>query len=160
MVLDPTVRESNLKDSIKRFLHSNKANLSASGPVPLLFDKSLAEPAVQRGPETADKWIAVAFGRVDFGTVSRAVLYLNVCTRKDPEGYKLSQLRDRLLGLFFDPDYSNGKVPIPLYQSNTDPWTIVGYMLPVVSYETGGRFERDETKFKSITLELRWGARG
>ena len=157
MVLDATVREANFKDSIKKLLLDNRGSLVAHGSVPILFDKSFDDPEVR--DKTLLKWVVCNLGRPQFGTVSECIVYLLPCTRKDNEGFKLAQLRDRLLGLFFDPSYPNGQKPVPLYDSSTTPWTIIGYMLPYVSYETGGKVERDETKYKSITLTLKWGAK-
>lgn len=155
MALDATARESNFKDSLKKFLRDN---LESAQSIPLLFDKSLSTPKVQ-GREV-DQWVAVRMGDVRPDSLMEAQVHFYVCTKKDPEGFKLSQLRDKVLGAFFDPTYPNGRIPVPLYRSHpTEAWVIIGYLTPVIIWQSELMDADDESKYKILQFTFKWSAK-
>ena len=100
MALDATARDSNVKDSVKKYLIDS---IFATEQIKITFDKSLSVPKIQ-GHEVT-QWVAVQFG--DFirrEPFLQLGLNLYCCTRKDPEGYQLSHLRDKVMGYLTDVD--------------------------------------------------------
>lgn len=152
MVLDSTARESNARDSFKKYMIDN---LNKTENEQLTFDKGLTVPKIQ-GIEV-DKWIAVHFGAFDDKKVATLQVNIICASRKDPEYYRLTQLRDKVVGYLVDGDGSSpGR--ITLYKSNVTPWLKIGTMQVFRDQEAvteGG----DGTKFKIIPIRLRWGAK-
>lgn len=155
MALDATAREANFKDSIKKFCIDR---FQKSLGYPCRFDRNVSTPRIQN--KEVDKWIAVFFGSSYPDNLTKADVTFHVCTRKDPEGYRLSQMRDKILGEFFDHTRVNGIIPVPFYQSHpTNPWTIVGYMYPSLVWESGRYDAEDDTIFKSLLFNFKWAAK-
>ena len=153
--LDPTVRESNLRDSIKKYFVDN---LYTTEGVELLFDKLLSTPKVQ-GNEI-DKWYAIMIGPIDLGTLSEISIDVFCCTKKDSEGFKLAQLRDKVMNYLIDTTQTDGMARITLYKSSaTEAWTNIGTMLVQIDSESAQMEAEDNTKFKTITVRLRWGSK-
>lgn len=153
MALDATAREANLRDSIKKFFIDN---LPSS--VKITFDRGLSSPNLSG--HTTDTWVAVNFGNDDPGPLSVAFLLVYVCSRQDNEGYKLAQLRDKVVTILSNTTYSDGMQRIPFYASHpTNPWTQVGTML-VQDFYIGNELRmEDETKYRLITVKLTWAAK-
>ena len=153
MALDATVRESNVWDSIRKFCVDNFARASA---IPLGFDSGLTVPKVS-GNQTVEKWVNVEQGQITSATVSEYYFRIICCTRKDNVGFKLTQLRDTVMG-YLKPDGAQGIMP--LYQTReAGAPTLVGGMIIYVGQESE-RLEADnEVKFKIIPIVLRWGAK-
>ena len=155
MTLDATAREANFKDSLKKFIRDN---LEISQSIPILFDKGLSSPKVQ-GREV-DQWVAVQLGDCKTAGLMEAQVHFFVCTKKDPEGYKLSQLRDKVLGAFFDPSYPTGSIPVPLYRSHpTQPWVVIGYITPFITWQSELQYGEDESKYKILLFTFKWSAK-
>jgi hypothetical protein len=154
VALDPTAREANIKDSIKKFFVDN---IYTAEGVELLFDKSLTTPKVQ-GREV-DRWVAVAVGGIEPDTLSTCSVTIFCCSKMDSEGFKLSQLRDKVMGYLVDSAQPDGAKRIPFYRSHaTEAWTSLGNMLVIVDSESPAFEADDGTKFKTIEIRLRWGA--
>lgn len=94
MPIDDTARESNIKDSIKKFLIDN---IYSTSKISITFDKGLTAPKIQ-GSTNVLKWVAVQWGQLELGTVASFSLKLYLCVKQDNEGFKLSQLRDTVMG--------------------------------------------------------------
>jgi len=157
MALDSTAREANVRDSIKKYFVDN---VHRGEGVEVMFDKTLTTPKVT-GQRTVTQWVSIIFGYIDMDTLSEINLDVIVCTRKDPEGFRLAQLRDKVVGYLVDTDMTDGMARIPLYKSYpTDPWELLGALI-VQSFgpESGQIIEEDETKYKIIPTRLRWGAK-
>lgn len=153
--LDSTARESNFRDSIKKYFVDN---LYRTEGVELLFDRVLSTPKVQ-GNEV-DKWFAIMFGELDLGVMSTGTLEIFCCTKKDGEGFKLAQLRDKVMKYLIDTDQTDGMARITLYKSSaTEAWTNIGTMLVQVDSESRQMEAEDGTKFKSIAVRLRWATK-
>lgn len=151
MPLDDSARESNLRDSIKKFFVDN---ISTTEGVAVTFDKALNTPMVQ-GKEV-DKWVSVTFGPVNLETMSDIIIEIYCCTRRDNEGYKLSQLRDKVMGYLVDYNMADGKARIDFYKSSySDAWILLGKILVWDILPSGDMIAADETKFKVLTVVLK-----
>ena len=153
MALDPTARQSNIVDSIKKYLEDN---VYASSGIPVSFDKVLNYPDL-RNPKT-QKWVAVRLGSIRIEDMSDIFFDIYVCTRLDNQGFVLAQTRDTVMGhLAVDPDTeSDGTKRIPFYRSHpTDAWTLIGGLVIVQVNESPVFYAPDDTKFKILTVRLR-----
>jgi len=153
MALDPTSREANFRDSVKRYFTDN---IETTEGIPLTFDKALSSPNLQG--KAVHKWVTVLFDGIHLGTMSEVGLRVFCCTRRDNEGFKLAQLRDTVMGyLVNDGTVSDGMMRIPFYRSYpvlTD-WVLLGSLLIQDVFESPQLEAPDETKYKIITVRLR-----
>jgi hypothetical protein len=151
MSLDASARESNLRDSIKKFFVDN---IQTTEGVAVTFDKALNAPLIT-GKEV-DKWVSITFGPITLDTMSDVIFEIYCCTRRDNEGYKLSQLRDKVMGYLIDYDMADGKKRIDFYQSSySGAWTLLGKLLVWEILPSGDMLAADETKFKVLTVILK-----
>ena len=155
MALDPTAREANVRDSIKKYFVD-----SMHPQYHLMFDKGLNTPNVQGTPSEIDRWISINFGSMDRGDLSEHYLMIFCCTRKDNEGFKLAQLSDAVLGYLSDDTATHGMRQIDLYRSYQDQaWVKIGGLLVQEVLESPQFLADDETKYKSLTVRLRWSSK-
>jgi hypothetical protein len=155
MALDPTAREANIRDSIKKYFVD-----SMHPQYHLMFDKGLRTPNVQGTPSGVDRWISVNFGSMDRGDLSEHFLTIFCCTRKDNEGFKLAQLSDTVLGYLSDDVATHGMKQIDFYRSYQDQaWSKIGGILVQEVLESQQFQADDETKFKILTARLRWSSK-
>jgi len=151
--LDATIRESNVLDSIKKYFYDSITTIENTA---VSYDKTLSTPKVQ-GIET-DKWVTIVPGDIVIGTLSQMTVSVICCTKKDSEGFKLAQLRDKVMAYLIDTDKTDGRARISLYRSaSSGAWTKVGAMVVSVQSETARMEADDNTKFKVITILLQWG---
>ena len=75
MVLDPTARESNFRDSWKKYLSDN---LESNG-IHISFDKSLTTPKIQ-GREVK-RWVSISFLGMRRETLSEGILEMRCCKK-------------------------------------------------------------------------------
>lgn len=151
MTLDATARESNARDSFKK--HMIDSIKTAEG-IEITFDKGLNVPNIQG--TAVNRWVAVQFGSMQAWKISTYTVNIFCCTRQDPEGYRLVQLRDKVVGYLTDS--SLGYKRIILYKSNESPWLAMGAMGVYLDSESGQMEAQDETKFKIIPVRLKWGS--
>ena len=152
MALDPTAREANVRDSIKKYFVDNLYTLEG---IDLTFDKTLSTPPVSQGIVT-HRWVAVKFSSMNFNQFSQIYMDVICCTRQDSEGYKLAQLRDTVMGYLTDTTPSDGMRRIPFYRSRaTGAWTLLGAFLVQDIAESMQMMLEDETKYKILTVRLR-----
>jgi hypothetical protein len=151
MVLDPTTREANVRDSVKKFF---KDNLYTAESIKVSFDKSLASPKLQ-GQTTVVKWVSVNFGDLDINeTLSTCELLVLPCTREDPEGYQLAHLNDKVRG------YLEASGRITLYRSyENQEWEVLGAMMVFVGIISQQMTAKDGTKYRRIPVLLKWGSK-
>jgi len=155
MTLDPTARKANFRDSIKKYLVDS---LNRSSGIELTFDKMLTAPTLQG--TSVDRWVSVVFGPVERKSMSTAYLELYCCTRKDPEGFRLSQLVDTVVGYLTDPDMTDTMKRITLYRSYpSQPWESIGSIVFQEILESDEMVYEDMTKFVILTVTCRWGSR-
>jgi len=157
MVLDPSARESNIRDSIKKYFVDN---VQRGLGVQIMFDRTLGTPKTT-GQRPVKQWVSIVFGYIDLDTLSEINLDIIVATREDPEGYQLAHLRDKVMAYLIDTTQTDGMARIPFYRSQEgQPWTLLGAMVvQTVGPESMQMIEEDETKFKIIPARLRWGTK-
>jgi len=157
MSLDPTAREANVRDSVKKFFVDG---LSRTDGVPLTFDRGLSSPQIQGDAESVDKWVAVQFDAMDVDHLGFQILSIFCCTRFDSEGFKLAQLRDRVMGYLTDSTQTDGMKRIPFYRSyESQAWELIGSLLVRIQGESAQFEAEDGSKYKIITVMLRWSAK-
>lgn len=156
MALDPTAREANFKDSIKKYVVDN---MWTTERVPISFDPALANPKVANNMELTT-WLNVRFGDLYRDDLSRANLEIRCCTRQDNEGFKLAQLCDKVLG-YFTTTEGTGIKSITFYRSyaSPTPWEIIGGIVVQDIIESGVFKAEDETNFKVLNLVLRFASK-
>lgn len=161
MAIDPTVQEYNYKYSVIEHFYSNRDLIKFDGQqVPVEFDKDITTVPLLADNTEAKTWITVRFGPMTFASVSEAELTVFCCTREDPEGRRLSQLKDKMLGLFFDPSQPTGRVLVPFYDfSDPQNWSVVSNLVPYINFQTEEIIADDHTKYRNVVLMFRWGAR-
>lgn len=155
--LNPLSRESNYKDSLKKFFVDS---IYTAESVPVSFDKMLNFPdvfqeAFRTSDERIDRWVSVISGSlVEDTPFITAYPEIYICTRRDVEGFRLAQLRDTVRG------YLDEAMVIPLYRSYAAPteWVFLTYMAVYHLGETKQLTTKDGTKFKRMSLALKWAA--
>ena len=155
--LDPTARESNFRDSVKKFFVDN---LYKTEGVELSFDKTLSTPKVQ-GVEI-EKWYMILFGSFNPNVFGDAEITIFCCAKKDSEGFKVAQLRDKVMKYLVDTDQTDCAKRVVLYRSSaTEVWTSIGTMIIEISdnAESSQMEAEDGTKFKTISVRFRWSAK-
>jgi len=152
MALDPTAREANFRDSIKKW---GVDNLETIENIPLTFDKALSSPNLQG--KVVHKWVAILFGSSHIGTMSEIYFRIFCCTRQDNEGFKLAQLKDTVMGyLTNDGSVGDGQVRIPFYRSRAvGDWTLLGSLLVIDVIPSNQLEAPDETKYIILTVRLK-----
>jgi len=156
MALDPTSREANIRDSVKKFFVDGLPGQN------LTFDKGLAQPKITGQNQSVDRWYGVDFGDLNIETMSMFIVFVYVCTRQDWEGFKLAQQRDRMFEILTDHSgtYTDNMARIPFYRSyENDPWVNIGGMVIQDIIESGSMEAPDETKFKTLTVTIRFASR-
>lgn len=156
MSLDATARESNVRDSIKKYFVDN---LKRSSGVELLFDKGLATPNLAN-KNSVTRWVSINFNSIQREKLSTLLLDFYCCTREDSEGFRLAQLTDLVIGLLSDTTQTDSLKRIPLYQSHpTNAWVEIGAFV-VLDFIESQQLEFDDlTKYKVITATLKWAAK-
>lgn len=136
--------ESSIRFSLKKLL----LDFEKQHKIPVLFDRSLAEPNLRNGK--IDKWIVPVYGLTRF--LSNAIqmeLTLNICTRKDPEGSKNSRLAETVRQIFAQ-SYVIGKSAIPVYQDGEVRGT-----MSLLNMVTHAQIDfEDQTKVTPVQLLL------
>ncbi len=152
MALDPTARESNFKDSIKKYFVEN---LKDTENLHLSFDKSMSLPYLQSF--TQQKWVMISWGPFNRDILSEGVIEIRCGARQDNEGFLLAQLGDKVVGYLSDTTTTDGMKRIPFYRSYPNaPWTLLGALLVWDIDESGTLEAPDESKYKIITVRLKF----
>lgn len=156
MALDPTARESNFRDSIKKYVIDS---LKYAEDIQISFDKSIGSAPKLQGREV-DKWVTINIGAIERGSMSEADIHFYPSTRQDEEGFKLAQLGDKVVGILSDTSMTDGIRRIALYRSHpTDPWEVIGHLLVCDVKESPQYMTTDETKYKQITARIKWASK-
>ena len=155
MAIDPTARETNIRDSITKFLIDN---LDAAD-LKIFFDTMYVDYPEKVATELK-KWYVVDFRSLDIGPLAECSFNIFMFARADREGFKVSQMRDNFVDLLIDDTMTDGMARIDLYASHpTNPWTLLGGMVPFIDFESAHDVLADGTKFKWLTITLRWGSK-
>ena len=151
-MIDPTLSESCLKNSIKKFFVDS---LVTGEGIHLDFDVQYVQP--EDVGVDIEKWISIKFGTIEGGNLAKSHLIVYLFTRKDAEGVDLSLLRDIVLDKITDLDATDGTVKIPFYNSS---WVQIGGIVPILSIEMDEPSRLgDGTKYKWMRINLHWGAK-
>jgi len=151
MALDSSAREANAKDSFRKYMIDS---IKTGEGIDITFDRGLNAPNIQGTAVT--RWVAVMFGGLDPSNIMTYNLKIFPCTRQDPEGFRLVQLSDKILGYLTDSTLGIRRVT--LYKSNETPWLEIGAMLVYLDQQSEYMEAEDGTKFKVIPVRLKWGA--
>lgn len=155
--LDATAKESNFRDSVKKFFVDALYKIEN---VEITFDRTLSTPKVQ-GNEV-EKWYNILFGSFNPNTFGDGEVTIFCCAKKDSEGFKIAQLRDKVMKYLTDTDQTDCAKRVILYRSSaTEAWTSIGTMIIDVpeNAESSQMEAEDGTKFKTITVRFRWAAK-
>jgi len=155
MTLPEISKEINFKISLRKFFYDFATALSPS--LPLLFDQGMQIP-VDSG-SASPKWLTVEFGSFLIGSVNMATVDVYCCAQKDTDADEVTKLRDIVVANFTDSTKIDGIRRIPFYINlNTVDEEIIGYIMAEVAFQSSYLRATDGTKYKIITLNLRWGA--
>lgn len=150
-MLDPTLQETLLKRSVRKYFVDNIA--TAKGKL-VFFDRTYFIPKV--GTADATDWFMFHFGKIDIDILSRCVLQIYCFSRKDADGELLSELVDIVKDVLFDHDATDGLKKIPYYDGAGNIVTGIVPMVQTIFEEEVGA---DGTKFKVISVRLNWGTK-
>ena len=154
MSLDPTTKEVDFKNSIKKYFIDN---LETTESLKIFFE-GLNETPLDSSGNKYDKWVIIVFGSRDLGTVSEQQVSLDIYTRNDKEGDELAALSDTVMGYLIDDTVPDGMIRIPFYNT-TGVWSLVGGIMPFLQASLGRMEGEDKTLFKSINLLCKWGGK-
>lgn len=155
MTLADSAKESNIRDSIKKYFVDT---LYKGDGVPLTFDRYISTPNVQG--KAIDRWVSINFGDMFLSDMSTHIVEIYCCTRKDGEGFKLAQLRDKVYAHLTDNTMTDGMAGVPFYRSRaTGAWTVIGSMVVQDVMESRQFEAEDGTKFKILTTRLRFSSK-
>lgn len=153
MTLDPTARESNIRDSVKKYF---KDTLRTANGIDVTFDRQLTFPDVGVPSTTTNRWVLINFGPMEIKHLSEIYLDVVCCTRQDNEGYKLAHLRDLVLGFLSDETKTDSFARIPFYRSyENQTWELLGAFVVTDVQESGQLQALDGTKYKILSVKLR-----
>lgn len=154
MALDPTAREANFRDSIKKYFVDSL--VTAEG-LNLSFDRSLATPILRN--KSTDKWVVINWGDMHRDDMSTATLEIFCCTREDNEGFKLAQLVDTVMGYLTVSTGGDSTLRITFYRSYpSQAWTNIGGIVVQEVYESAQLMAEDDTKYKILTVVCRFAS--
>lgn len=157
MALEPTARESNFRDSIKKYFVDS---IKTTEGIPLSFDQTLKKPNLRN--KNVMRWVILAFRDMYRDDLSQAMIDIYCCTRRDNEGFKLAQLTDVVIGYLTDAsDAGDGIKRITFYRSYVPPtpWVSIGGIVVQDIAESGQLTAEDETKYKIITVTFRFASK-
>jgi hypothetical protein len=150
MAFDDTAKEANLRDSYHKYVIDNTS-------VAVTIDKGLNDPDLTN--KNTEKWIAINFGPLEISHMSEVRWDVYLCTRRDNEYFKLSNLRDQFMALHFDDSKTDGLRRITLYRSDptkdSSTWSSIGTILIQDVLQSGNLEGPDETKYKVLTIVSR-----
>jgi len=155
MALSPVSRESDFKNSIKKYFLDSLETIEG---IPTFFEFLDATPCDSSGNKLR-KWVIVSFGNCVFGNVSEGQISVEAYTRKDSEADDLVVLLDTIRNYIIDENSINGLHTIPYYNTSVTPWTIVGGMIPFLQPTMGIGEGRDHTRFKDVNILCKWGGK-
>jgi len=157
MALDPTAREANYKDSIKKYLVDS---LVTTESLKISFDPRMYTPETFKSTNpNVKKWVAVKFGNLYRDDMSEAILEIRCCTRQDSEGFQLSQLTDKVIG-YFSTESGDGIKRITFYRSYpSQAWDTIGGIVVQDIRESREMEAADDTLYKVITIILRFASK-
>ena len=155
MALDPTAREANFRDSIKKYFVEN---IKRTEGIALSFDTTLKAPKLSN--KNLTRWVVLGFRDLHREHLSTAIMDIYCCTRQDNEGFRLAQLTDVVVGYLTDAT-GDGIKRITFYRSYEPPtaWVNIGGIVVQDIIESGQLLSDDNTKYKILTVTLRFASK-
>ncbi|MDY6957909.1 MAG: hypothetical protein SVK08_01995 [Halobacteriota archaeon] len=156
MALDATARETNFRDSMRRYLFSNLKTVEGYS---VFFRQGFTSVNIVES-KSADKWILISFGAVRLDIMSEAIIEIRPCTRGDTSFFKLAQMVDKIMG-YLTPSSGDGTTRIPFYQSAAvaDDWTEIGGIVVQDVDVSGDLIAEDNTNYRVITVRVRFASK-
>lgn len=156
MALDPTARETNFRDSMRRYLFTSLKDTEGYN---VFFKQGFTSVNIQES-KSVDKWIIVSFGPISLEHMSTGIVEIRPCTRQDPNYFKLAQMVDSILG-YLTPGSGDGSTRITFYQSApaAENWVDIGGLLVQDVDVSGDLTADDETNFRIITVRVRFASK-
>ncbi len=136
MALDPTLKESNIWSSVKKFFIDNITS------APVYFDRIITSS------ESSNQWINVLLEELSPAHVSVASMPVYIFSKEDKEGDKLAKLRDNILELLTQD-------AIDLYD---DEWNKVGGLFIVIEGQSRRFYTENNSKMQYINTTLKWAS--
>lgn len=157
MALDPTAREANYKDSMKKYLVDSLVTIEG---LKVTFDPRMYIPETFKASNpNVKKWVSVKFSNMYRDDMSDAMLELRACTRQDNEGFILSQLCDNIIG-YLTTTEGDGIKRITFYRSYpSQAWEVIGGIVVQDVMESRELEAEDDTLYKIITVTLRFASK-
>jgi hypothetical protein len=153
-MLDPTASEATIFKSIRHYFVTA---IETAQELPVAFDSGIDLPDLQ--DVTLDRWVSITIGQASVSGMSAMALMIYCCSRKDIDGEILATVRDTVFETLIDPAQPDGRRRIPIQTLSGTTWTATGSALLVDDIREGERLlGKDGTKFKLLTVRLRWGA--
>lgn len=155
MALPPNARLANIKDSVKRWA---KDTFATANSIYTTFDVTLTAPTVNG--RKVDRWLAFHVGSRAVSVAGFQILEIYCCTVRDPEGFRLAQLRDLVMDSLINTDGGTDTFGrIPFYRSYpSSPWELIGALLVQEVAESDELDGPDGTKYITLTARLWFGA--
>jgi hypothetical protein len=156
MALDATARETNFRDSMRKYLVDNLYTVEG---YPVYFRQSFTTVVVSSS-SSIEKWIVATFGNIYLDVMTRGTMELRPCTRNDTSRFKLAQMTDKIVG-YLTPSSGDGITRIPFYQSAEQAvdWVEIGGIVVEDIYTSLDMVAEDETNFKVINVALRFASK-
>ena len=139
---DPTILETNLSKSIKKFFWDN---IYTTESIPVYFDR-----IYQDVDNAVLRWICVRTRNLEVAQVSSVELMVDLFTKRDAEGDLLTALRDTVFGYLLGT--------IELYDVSESAWPQIAAMKIFHSPDSGVVYLPDNGKMKTMISTLKWGA--
>jgi len=140
--MDATLKEVNLKKSIKKFFVDGLPSWE------LNFDKILTPDLMDTDKR---QWMSALLEGGSLGTVSSVQMSLFLFSRKDIEGQDLAAFWDEVMTLLYPGTFD-------LYNTSIIPWVKIGGVVIDVLSHSNSDETPDGTKMKWVQTELRWTA--
>jgi hypothetical protein len=146
-------KEQNVQSSLKKYFVDTLGEA-------VTFDTSLSSPDIRvQGAEAVKQWYNVDFGEFGRRDLAEYMFDIYCLSRQDPEGDELARITDEVIDLLVDSSMTDGMKRIPLYDISDDPWVQIGAMVVQDVWDAPVYdLVEDETKVKSLSVRLRWGA--
>ena len=150
--MDATLKLVNFKRSITKFFRDS---LETGEGLVIYFNKWI--PSLQESSKVAGSWISINIANINMGRVSTADIVIIIRTESDLEGFDSARIYDKIMK-YITSDEGEKRV-IEFYNTESNPWEVVGgIQLNLREGETGVE-EIDYTHISVINVQAMWGAK-